>query len=66
MTEELREREKYFANAISLRNKELLELRHLAQAYVNERNDCVPHLVFRRREREKNDGERDEDVSLER
>ena len=45
MTEELREREKYFANAISLRNKELLELRHLAQAYVNERNDCEAFLI---------------------
>ena len=44
-TEELREREKYFADAISLRNKELLELRKLAQAYVNERNDCEAFLI---------------------
>ena len=44
-TEELREREKYFADAISLRNKELLELRNLAQAYVNERNDCEAFLL---------------------
>jgi len=44
-TEELREQEKYFADAISLRNKELLELRKLAQAYVNERNDCEAFLI---------------------
>jgi hypothetical protein len=43
--EKLCEQEKNAANAISLRNKELLELRNLSQTYVNERSDCEAFLI---------------------